>query len=91
MRSLIYCLLVIEVIAAGYWYMTDPNGYQAYQRAFRECCRMQQLYRQAYHTVQHLKDVEHAWRTEPFWYEQYARSHLYMGYPEEHVYILHHE
>jgi len=87
-KILLYLFLITEVIAACAWYVTSPHGYAAYAHAYQVYQELNTSIQHVVQEVAHLENVYVAWEQDPFWYEQYARNHLQMGYPDETVYLL---
>lgn len=85
---MIYALLLLEAGAAGYWYLTSPYGYPAYHDAVVAYHDVQSAISAVNADIEELNATYAAWERDPFWYEQYARTQLHMGYPDERVYML---
>lgn len=88
MKYIVYAVVLIEVGAAGYWYVTSPYGYAAYQDAVAACCDVQSSISTLDAEITELDTVYDMWENDPFWYEQYARTQLHMGHADERVYML---
>ena len=87
MKYLVYILLLIEIAGGVYWYLASPDGYAAYKTAYQAYKDIQADVYDAQKELDAVDQRYKAWSEDPFWYEQYARTRLHKGYPDEHVYI----
>ncbi len=88
MKYVVYILLMLEVGAAVYWYAISPQGYIAYRDMKASCQELQTSMAAVDRDIRDLRATYDMWEHDPFWYEQYARTQLHMGYPHEQIYIL---